>query len=93
MGLVHVSSLTGLSWPKSRALSVSATAAAITEAGGRGGGGGGGRGVWWDRGSLSDTDPLSPEPAPLGWARYTEEGSRREETEGLWGGGWSLEEE
>lgn len=41
-GLVHCSSRTGLSWSKSRDPSVSATAAAMTEAGGRGGGAGGG---------------------------------------------------
>lgn len=47
LGLVHCSSRMGLSWPKSREPRVSATAAAMTEAGGRGGGGGGGaRGVW-----------------------------------------------
>lgn len=49
LGNVHCSSRVGLAWPKSSELSVSATAAAITEAGGRGGGGGGGgggRGVW-----------------------------------------------
>lgn len=44
LGLVHCSSRTGLSWPKSSELRVSATAAAMTEAGGRGGGGGGGGG-------------------------------------------------
>lgn len=52
LGLLHCSSRTGLSCPKSNELRVSATAAAMTEAGGRGGGGGGGggcKGVWWDR--------------------------------------------
>lgn len=44
LGFVHCSSLDGLSWTKSTVPSVSATAAAITEAGGRGGGGGGGGG-------------------------------------------------
>lgn len=46
LGFVHCSSLAGLSWLKSSVPSVSATAAAITEAGGRGGGGGGGRALW-----------------------------------------------
>ena len=48
LGLVHCSSRAGLSWLKSSVPSVSATAAAMTEAGGRGGGGGGGggRALW-----------------------------------------------
>lgn len=44
LGFVHGSSRVGLSWLKSSVPSVSATAAAMTEAGGRGGGGGGGGG-------------------------------------------------
>lgn len=46
LGFVHCSSPAGLSWLKSSVPSVSATAAAITEAGGRGGVGGGGRALW-----------------------------------------------
>lgn len=48
LGFVHCSSWAGLSWLKSSVPSVSATAAAMTEAGGRGGGGGGGggRALW-----------------------------------------------
>lgn len=48
LGFVHCSLLAALSWLKSSVPSVSATAAAITEAGGRGGGGGGGggRALW-----------------------------------------------
>lgn len=44
LGFVHWSSGAGLSWLKSSVPKVSATAAAITEAGGSGGGGGGGGG-------------------------------------------------
>lgn len=48
LGFVHCSSRARLSWLKSIVPSVSATAAAMTEAGGRGGGGGGGvgRALW-----------------------------------------------
>ena len=45
LGLLHCSSRGGLSRPKSSEPSVSATAAAMTEAGGSGGGAGGGVGV------------------------------------------------
>lgn len=44
LGFVHCSPWGALSWLNSSVPSVSATAAAMTEAGGRGGGGGGGGG-------------------------------------------------
>lgn len=44
LGFVHCSLWVALSWLKSTVPSVSATAAAMTDAGGRGGGGGGGGG-------------------------------------------------
>lgn len=66
LGFVHCSSRTGLSWLKSSVPSVSATAAAMTEADGRGGGGGGGggRALWCLSAPTEGRDPLSGRLVP-----------------------------